>query len=200
MAENENPETPTTPAAGTPAPATGVAATPPVATPVAPFDVAAAVRTAIAGAAPTTPVVAAPPSAPVVAPTSVQEPSIAEPDTSAAVPTIEALQAQLEALRADFTASKKEVAAVKAAARRDALVNAGIAKDEYLRFAPDVDVTSSEGKATLDNWIQAHPELFKSKAPATPAVEVHPTARNPLYQPNEGSLMDRLRSRFGGGN
>ena len=57
---------------------------------------------------------------------------------------------------------------------------------------------TAEGKAALATWISDNGALFKGRAPALPAdPKVVAPYTNPLYAQPVGSLLDRLKARYG---
>jgi hypothetical protein len=114
--------------------------------------------------------------------------------------TLKTLQAELAELKGQVTASKAEVTAVKTNARNDALKAAGIKSEEYTKWAPDVDVTTPEGKAELQKWVDGHRELFSGKAPVTKEPEVKLPYDNGLFRQPGKTMLTQLFEKFGVSN
>ena len=86
------------------------------------------------------------------------------------------LGARFESLQQQITQQAEQLNAMRAAARQQALSHLGV-KEAYREFAPDVDVTTPEGKAQLERWVTDRPEIVaKRDAPPeqhgvhTPAI------------------------------
>jgi hypothetical protein len=73
---------------------------------------------------------------------------------------------------------------MRANALKNALRDARIVRDDYMKLAPQVDVTTPEGKAEVAKFIRENPSLFAGTAPAAPAPTEFkpPEVRNPLMQ------------------
>lgn len=132
-------------------------------------------------------------------------PKPAEPkptDPAPAVPTVDQLLAKIEELSTQVkdlttgaTATKAELERTKETARKDALTKAGV-HAKYLEWAPQVDATTDDGKTAIEKWVKDHPEVV-SRRPAGNPPPADPNPVNVLYQEDQGSLMDRLKAKFG---